>query len=112
MAFNLVKALCDRESGKRDLTTTCILLRRLDQLYIQEWWFDHRFILPLVRVLKTLVIRHATIRAYVFSALEGWEIDEDNRSVVFLARSLARDLSSHNLEYLTTITDEIMMLSK
>lgn len=111
MAFNLVKSLCRRENGRPDQTSTWFVVQKLDQLYIQEWWFDHSLIPSLVAVLKILAIRHAAVRMCILSKLQKWETDEDSKSVVFLARSLARDLPDLNLDFLLDMTDEIMMFS-
>ena len=111
MAFNLVKSLGDRENGGLHKTGVWFLTQKLDKLCYEEWWFDHSLVLPLVAILKILVIRHASVRTFIFTVLKEWEMDEDSTSVIFLDRRLAKNLSDLNLDYVLDMTEEILMLS-
>lgn len=111
MDSSFVKALYSRETGGQDQTPVCVLMKKLDQLYIEEWWFDHSLLSTLLDSLKSLALKHKTVRVYMFRVLEEWKTDEDSRSLVFLARRIARNIDSLQLDFLTDMTEEIMMFT-
>lgn len=51
------------------------------------------------------------MRMCILSTVLKRETDEDSKNVVFLARSLVRDLSDLDLDFVLDLTDEIMMFS-
>ena len=111
MTLNLVKALHMRDTGRPDLPSSVIIRQKLEQLYLEEWWFDHGLLSVVLRELKSLAVKHKAVRVYAFEILNEWEEDKDSRGIVFLARRLARGIQGLKLDYLLDLTDEIMMCS-
>ena len=43
-----------------------IIRQKLEQLYLEEWWFDHGLLSAVLRELKSLAVKHKAVRVYAF----------------------------------------------
>ena len=107
----LVKALHLRETGRPDPASTWFIIKKLDELFLEEVLFDHSLLITVLDMLKYLALKHTAVRGYMFEVFVEWRTDEDSKSIVLLARRLARDFKELALDFLMDLAEEIIMFS-
>lgn len=115
MATNLVSLMYKREIGFQECGKTTVAIKMLQQLYRDEWCFDHPLLHDLHIKICSLVVRNTNCRKAVMEVMGRWQrerlqADSDfmvANSHVFLITYISEFLKATEREMLNAVAEEI-----
>ena len=112
MGDNITWSIFRRELNGVGKIDSWLVANMLEQLYCEEFMFDHPYLLRLHMFIKSLTAKNETVRRVVIERIIKWRSDPDNvASHVFLVQYFKQYLSESDLDFINMLTDEIKMNS-